>query len=245
MERLLDVTAAAEDRHFWFVGLRRFARAWLDRAVPARRPLRVLDCGSGTGRNLDWLNAYGWAMGVELSPTGLAIGRRHGRRMVRGSVDALPVPDGAFDVVTSFDVLYALDDDTERAALREMHRALAPGGVLLVNVAALDILTGRHSALALERRRYTRDRLRARLDAAGFEVIRMSYTNAVTLPLTLAVRLAQRWRGAATDAGETEMTVPPAPVNAALAALLEMEAWVTGRWSLPAGSSLMAVARRR
>lgn len=245
MERLLTVTAAAEDRHFWFVGLRSFARTLLNRAVPARRPLRVLDCGSGTGRNLDWLNAYGWALGVELSPTGLTIGRRHGRRMVRGSVDALPVPDAAFDVVTSFDVLYALDDETERAALREMHRALTPGGVLLVNVAALDILRGRHSALALERRRYTRARLRSRLESAGFEIIRMSYTNAATLPLTLAVRLAQRWRGAGADAGETEMTVPPAPVNAALAVVLRLESWIVGRWSLPAGSSLMAVARRR
>lgn len=245
MERLLEVTAAAEDRHFWFIGLRRFARTLLDAALPGRRPVRVLDCGSGTGRNLDWLNAYGWAAGVELSPAGLAVGRRHGRRMMRGTVAALPVPAGAFDVVTSFDVLYALDDDTERAALREMHRALAPGGLLLVNVAALDILTGRHAALAHERRRYTTPRLRARLEDAGFEVIRMSYTNAVTLPLTLAVRLAQRCRGSAAAAGEQEMTVPPAPLNAVLAGLLRMEAWIVGRWSLPAGSSLMAVARKR
>ena len=75
--------------------------------------------------------------------------------------------------------------------------------------------------------------------------MRMSYTNAVTLPLTLAVRLAQRWRGASDAAGETEMTVPPAPVNAALAALLGLASWVVGRWSLPAGSSLLAVARKR
>lgn len=245
MERLLTVTARAEDRHFWFVGLRRFARTLLDQVAPARRPLRVLDCGSGTGRNLDWLASYGWVLGIELSPTGLAEGRRHGRRMVRGTVAALPVPDASFDVATSFDVLYALDDATERRALTEMHRVLVPGGVVLVNVAALDILKGRHSALAHEQRRYTKARLLARLEAAGFAVERMTYTNGGTLPITLAVRVAQRLAGSAGDAGETEMTVPPAPLNAALTALLKVEAWVAGRWSLPAGSSLMATARKR
>ena len=77
---------------------------------------------------------------------------------------ALPVPSGAFDLATSFDVIYSLDDEEERRALREMHRALAPAGIVLVNAAALDILKGSHSALAHERRRYTTRSLAATLD---------------------------------------------------------------------------------
>lgn len=245
MERLLAATASAEDRHFWFLGLRRFAQQMLDDALPATRPLRILDCGAGTGRNLDWLARYGWAVGVELSPTGLAIGRRHGRRLVRGDVSALPCPDGAFDLATSFDVLYSLDDDTERRALVEMRRVVKPGGLILVNAAALDILRGSHSALANERRRYTAGRLRAKLSAAGFDVMRVSYTNMMTLPLTLAVRLAQRVVGQGEQAGETEMQVPPAPVNAVLSGALRVEATLMRVASLPAGSSVMCVARRR
>lgn len=244
MDRLLAATASAEDTHFWFLGLRRFARMMLDRALPRARPLRVIDCGAGTGRNLDWLQQYGWAMGVELSPAGIAIGRRHGRRLVRGNVAALPCPDGAFDLATSFDVIYSLDEDTERKALDEMHRVLKPGGLALVNAAALDILTGSHSALANERRRYTSARLRAKLAAAGFDVIQMSYTNMTTLPITLAVRMTQRFMGSKDQAAETEMRVPAAPVNAALAGMLRLEAALMRVAALPAGSSVMCVARR-
>ena len=245
MDRLLAATAAAEDRHFWFLGLRRFATLMLDRALPPHRPLRILDCGTGTGRNLDWLQTYGWAVGVERSPTGLAVARARGRRVVAGDVRSLPVRSGAFDLATSFDVIYSLDDEGERCALDEMYRALAPGGILLVNAAALDILRGSHSALAHEQRRYTTTRLRAKLERAGFEVVRMSYTNFATLPITLGVRLMQRAIGHGREAGETEMSVPMAPVNAILATALAAEAAVLRLVPLPAGSSVMCVARKR
>ena len=157
----------------------------------------------------------------------------------------LPCPEATFDLATSFDVIYSLDDETERQALAEMHRVLKPGGVAFINAAALDILTGSHATLANERRRYTTARLRAKLDAAGFDVIRMSYTNFTTLPLTLAVRLAQRWAGHGGEAAETEMAVPAAPVNGLLAGCLRIEAALLRVTSLPAGSSVMCVARRR
>lgn len=244
MDRLLVATANAENRHFWFLGLRRFAKIMLDATLPVTRPLRIIDCGAGTGRNLDWLNDYGWAMGVELEPTGLAIGRQHGRRLVRGTVAALPCADAAFDLATSFDVIYSLDDQTEQQALAEMHRVVTPGGHVLINAAALDVLTGSHSALANERRRYTASRLHAKMKYAGFEVVRMSYTNMSTLPITLAVRLAQRVMGQGNEAAETEMSIPAAPINAALAGMLRLEAAAFRVASLPIGSSVMCVARR-
>ena len=89
----------------------------------------------------------------------------------------LPFPAGQFDLVTSFDVLYALEDEIEREALNEMYRVLRPGGQVLVNVAALKILTGNHSVLVGEVRRYSRSELAERLERTGFEVRRITYTN--------------------------------------------------------------------
>src|SRR5438552_6094307 len=147
LDRMLVATARAENRHYWFKGLRRNATGFLDRVLDGRRISRIVDCGAGTGRNLDWLERYGFAVGVERSPVGIRLGRDHHRRLVQGTVAKLPLADASVDLATSFDVLYCLDDDTERAALREMWRVLKPGGLAIFNVAALDILRGSHSAL--------------------------------------------------------------------------------------------------
>jgi len=76
------------------------------------------------------------------------------------------------------------------------------------------------------------------------DVMRMSYTNMATLPITLAVRLAQRVLGKSDQAGEGELSVPPAPINAILAGTLRLEAGAMRLASLPVGSSVMCVARR-
>jgi hypothetical protein len=123
-----------------------------------------------------------------------------------------------------------------------MWRVLRPGGVALVNVAALEILKGSHSALTMERRRYTPRRLASLLEAAGFSVARMTFTNTVTFPLTLATRLADRLRGRAAVASDADLRVPPAPVNMLLGAAVAVDGALLRAIDLPIGSSLMCVA---
>lgn len=245
MDAMLAATATAEDRHFWFKGLRRAARLLLDEQLRGRPLDQILDCGCGTGRNLDWLKDYGAAAGVELSATGLAVARAHGRPVIQGSVTHLPIADASVDLATSFDVLYCLPDDAERQALAEMTRVLRPHGLALFNVAALDILHGSHSTLTMEVRRYTKARIRTRLDAAGLDVVRLTFTNFATFPLTLAVRWADRIRGKAATASTSDLAVPVAPVNAALDLALRAEALAMRAVDLPIGSSLLCLARKR
>lgn len=245
MERMLEATARAEDAHFWFKGLRRTARQMIDGARGGRALRRIVDCGAGTGRNLDWLREYGDAVGVELSPAGLGAGRARARRLVRGSVAALPIADATVDLATSFDVLYCLDDATERRALREMWRILKPGGLVLVNAAALDILRGSHSTLTHEVRRYTPARLRARLVEAGFTVERLTFTNFAVFPVALVRRGLERLGGRAGEASDDDLQVPPAPVNALFDVALAAEAAFLRVANLPVGTSVMAVARKK
>ncbi|MFI5179309.1 MAG: class I SAM-dependent methyltransferase [Vicinamibacterales bacterium] len=244
MEQMLEATARAEDRHFWFTGLRRYARRLLDEALAGRTVGLIVDCGAGTGRNLDWLGRYGLAIGVERSDVGLRLGRTRRGRLVQGTVTALPFRDASADVATSFDVLYCLDDASEERALAEMWRVLKPGGIALVNVAALDVLRGSHSTLTHEVRRYTRTRLAARLERAGFRTERLTYTNMTTFPITLAVRLADRVLGRTAVASDAEFTVPPAFVNRTLDAALAVESTWLRLVNLPVGSSIMAIARK-
>ena len=242
---MLAATAVAEDRHYWFRGLRRTAEMLLTQAA-AGRPLGcIVDCGAGTGRNLDWLSRHGPAVGVELTPLALDVGRARGRRLVRGTVTALPFADASVDLATSFDVLYCLDDASERQALGEMSRILRPGGLALVNVAALDLLHGSHSALTHEVRRYTPARLRTRLESAGLVIERLTFTNMCLFVPALAVRGLERMTGRASDASESDLRVPPEPVNAILDGTLALEAVLLRAINLPIGTSLMAVASKR
>jgi SAM-dependent methyltransferase len=171
--------------------------------------------------------------------------RSLGDRSARATVASIPFQTASIDIVTSFDVLYSLEDRDEAAAIREMFRVLRPGGAAIVNVAAMESLRGDHSVLSREVRRYTREDLRSRLQRAGFRVERITYTNAsLFLPLVV-VRTLQRRRGLRHEAAATlEIAVPPAPINAAMSAVMWIESiWL--RWfNAPVGSSLLCLARK-
>ena len=246
MEQLLRATAQAEGRHFWFRGFRAFVTPLLRHATAGRSEARLLDCGCGTGANLALLERFGYASGFDLSEVGLRIGRDSGRtRLARGSITAAPFLSGSFDVVTSFDVIYSLEEREERAALAEMYRLLKPGGYAIVNVAAMEALRGDHSVLSHEIRRYSRTQLRDRLASAGFTIVRLTYTNVTLLLPMLVARTLQRRRGLRSETlAQQEIAVPVAPVNALLSTMLLAEsAWI--RWfDAPAGSSLLCLARK-
>ena len=125
----------------------------------------LLDVGCGCGEAVDVARQLGAeALGVDLRP-------RAGPA-VRGDLEALPVADGAVDVVLAECVL-CLSDDLGRTAA-ELHRVLRPGGRLALSdvvyegdrrelpapLARMFCLDGPRRLAALE----------ARLRRAGFEI---------------------------------------------------------------------------
>lgn len=246
VEHLLRATARAEARHFWFRGFRAFITPLLRDAAAGRPDARLLDCGCGTGANVALLDTFGRAYGFDLTEIGLRIGLESGRtRLARATVTAVPFPTAAFDIVTSFDVLYSLADGDEQAAIAEMYRLLKPGGFAIVNVAAMRVLRGDHSVLSREVRRYSRADLRTRLERAGFLIQRLTYTNATLFPALAIARLIQRRRGLRSESeADAEISVPPAPINAIMTAVLHLEALWLRAFDAPFGSSLLCLAKK-
>lgn len=102
----------------------------------ARGPVRILDCGVGSGAMataaVQALPRPSELSAIDISPRMVATARRRfaaagiAARVVEASVMALPFANDSFDVVTAAHVVEHLPDPV--AALAEMRRVLRPGG---------------------------------------------------------------------------------------------------------------------
>jgi arsenite methyltransferase len=99
----------------------------------------ILDVGCGPGfysrELLDQVGPEGSVTGIDQSPQMLAVARRRsegfaGARFEEGDANALPVESGRFDRALSVQVLEYVADIPR--ALSEMHRALRPGGRVVI-----------------------------------------------------------------------------------------------------------------
>jgi SAM-dependent methyltransferase len=190
------------------------------------------------------LGRYGTAFGVDLAPEAAAIWHERGlRKVARGSVTALPFSDGAFDLVTSFDVIYHLAVADDGRAFAEFARVLRPEGWLLLRVPAYDFLRGGHDVIVHTRHRYTTRELRRKLERAGFSIRRLTYFNSILFPVAAAKRLVESRRGAEHAASDVDEVA--GPLNALFRATLWLESEFLRMGDLPFGLSAVCLARRR
>lgn len=235
--------ARLEADNFWFRARNRLILWALARFFPGARSL--LEVGCGTGFVLAGIAQAAPRLaltGSEAAAEGLAFAaaRVPGATLVQ--MDARRIPYRAeFDVVGAFDVIEHVADD--RAILAELGAALAPGGGLLLTVPQHPGLWSEYDVRAGHVRRYRARELAGRVAGAGFEIVRMTSFVTLLLPLMALSRLLKRSPKADYDP-LAELRIAPW-ANRALEAVLGLErALISAGASLPAGGSLLVVARR-
>jgi ubiquinone/menaquinone biosynthesis C-methylase UbiE len=130
VRRFYDRTASKYDRQIKFFERILFGdgRQW----VCSQATGDVLEIAVGTGRNLRYYPDDVNVTGIELSPEMLELARREAAAIGRdvelrvGDAQALEFADQSFDTVTCTLSLCTIPGD--RAAVREVHRVLRPGG---------------------------------------------------------------------------------------------------------------------
>ena len=239
-----EALRAAEDRHWWFVSLRREISGALRRH--ARRGGRWLDAGSGTGGLLSGLEGESGlrGFGLEWSPDGTALSAGRGlRRLARGSASELPFADASFGAVTSIDVL-CHRGVAKRAALTEARRCLAAGGILVVQVPAFDWLRGEHDDAVWTDRRFRRAEVRQMVEDAGFAVLEISYRVGLLFPAAAARRLLAR-RGSRGGGARSEVRPASPFANFVFGKVMSAESLLASAGlRLPFGLSVFCVARK-
>ena len=234
-------THRAEDRHWWYRG-RRTVLNRVIKGLGLPQHARILDAGAGSGRNMVELSRYGTVSAIELSPASVALAReRKAGEVVEGSVLEMPFARASFDFAASLDVIEHLEDDV--AALRELRRVVAPGGVLLATVPAYGWLWSGHDEVNHHFRRYTRASLARAGEQAGWREARTTYFNSLLLPIAILLRVLERFSRRPTESS-LDLWVPPEPVNWMLERPLTLEAALIAHGGrIPAGLSLLTVFR--
>ncbi|WP_345433842.1 class I SAM-dependent methyltransferase [Actinoallomurus vinaceus] len=152
----------------------------LVRAEGTGRP--IADLGAGPGHVTAHLNALGLnVFGVDLSPAMVALARRtHPRlRFTEGSMTALDVADGALAGIVAWYSIIHIPTDRLPGLFTEFHRALEPGGHILlvfqIGDKPLHLERAFGHDVSLVAHRWPIGRVAALLQQAGFtEVARMT-----------------------------------------------------------------------
>jgi SAM-dependent methyltransferase len=156
-------------------------------------------------------------------------------------MDARKIPfQSEFDVIGAFDVLEHIEQDDE--VLREMYDAIKPGGGIILTVPQHAWLWSDMDVYAHHKRRYSRRELKSKAENAGFRVVYMTSFISILLPVLMISR--RRFKRGQSFRSEMETHIHPA-VNQVLMAALTLERSLLKRGlSLPAGGSLLLVAKK-
>jgi len=232
-----------EARNFWFRARNDLVTAMLRKYFGDAG--RFLEIGCGTGYVLAGIARAlpGFKLsGSELFAQGLpfAAARAPGAELFQMDARAIPY-ENEFNVIGAFDVLEHIDED--ELVLAQMHRAVADGGGIMLTVPQHRFLWSRHDEYACHVRRYEAAELRAKVERAGFTVMRATSFVTLLLPLMALARWIKRKPAAEFDP-MAELRLGSV-LNGALKAVLDVEvALVRAGANLPVGGSLMMIARK-
>ncbi|MBU1879321.1 MAG: class I SAM-dependent methyltransferase, partial [Chloroflexi bacterium] len=239
-----------EDEHWWFASRTWALLGMLDRCVTTD-DRRVLDAGCGAGNMIHHLARYGPVVGLDNNYKPLMVARGRGYDVSQGSGEAVPFPDGAFDIVAALDTIEHIED--EDAVLRECARAIRPGGLLVLTGPAFMFLWSQNDEVNHHYRRYTVGELKKKLARHGFRVRRAGYNNFFLFPLAAALILLRRWSGKAPelaapdtdkDAYQVEMEPASPLMNTVLSVVGRVEAAILRHVGLPWGTGFLLIAEK-
>jgi 2-polyprenyl-3-methyl-5-hydroxy-6-metoxy-1,4-benzoquinol methylase len=240
--REFQALASVEQTSFWFRGRNRLIQWAVRRYCREARSFCEIGCGTGfvlqgLARACPELALFG----SEVSVAGLAYAatRVPGATLFQMDATHMPLAE-EFDVIGAFDVLEHIEDD--RQVIRQVFRALRPGGHMIVTVPQHMLLWSAGDVAAHHVRRYARRELIEKLSEAGFRIALRTSFVFFLLPALAASRLASRNRTACTQSAELSL---PRPVDSTFESTLAVErALISAGVRFPFGGSQLVVATK-
>lgn len=214
-----------EERHWWFLGRRKILQALLHELVPPSKDRLIIDVGSGTGGNTEFLSHEYTVIGVEPTAEGIAFSRKrfpHCTFIHGHAPQDVPQFKDA-DAVLLIEVLEHVEKDRElvHALINDMK-----SGAYLIILAPADMsLWGPHDDAFEHFRRYDSvEEFRDLWRRTSVREVLVSHCMRRLYPVVKMMRRLSTFRGKSWGKGGTDIEIPMAPVNAFLKAFYGGEA---------------------
>jgi SAM-dependent methyltransferase len=231
-----------EEDHWWFAARSAIVQRIIRSYGNVQPGETVLDIGCGTGAILKALSATYDVVGLDTSPLAIEYSRKRGlTNMLQMPVHEFPKE--RFNVRTAIllDVIEHIDDDV--AVLAAARRIVEPEGRVIVTVPAHMWLWNAHDVVNQHKRRYSKASLKAAIDRAGLDTVRITFYNTLLFPMVAAKKLMDRARSATVS--HVSDTLPNPALNSVLKTIFASERYLLPSINLPFGISLLAVAKPR
>lgn len=240
--------AGLENDHWWYRGLHHVVTGLVAAEHASKGSLEILDAGCGTGQLCRLLAPFGTVTGCDFSDIAIQLCREQGMANVfKADLNSADLGHERYDVITCMDVLYHRAIEREDVVLSSFHRALRPGGVVLLNLVAFESLKSSHDIAVHTRRRYRRHEVVHLLQEAGFSIRFCTYRLCLLFPFIAAYRRFRTFfkSSGSPDQVVSDLGLPPRLINRLLESGLRLENRFIDRLSFPFGLSVFAVAEKQ
>ena len=232
--------AAVEATHWWYAATRALCNSSPTALAPGGR---FLDAGGGTGATGAWMAEQGLLVASDALPAALSLYARAHPALAGAAaadVQALPFPDRTFDAVLCVTVLchQSIADPAVAVAVAELARVTRPDGLVVLMEPGVRRLRRAHDRVTHSARRFSVGDLRAAAVAAGLDVSRATGAYSFLVPPAAAKTLLERGRST------SDLDRHGSGLGGVLGGAAALERRVLRRVSLPAGLSVVVVARR-
>lgn len=241
-----DAMAQCERDLWWFKYLHQLTIRTIKKYSPASNPA-ILDAGCGTGGLIEQLRQQGYTnlSAFDLSRDAVEYARKTwpAAQMLDILQTDKAFPKNSFDIVVCNDIFTVLPDGKDREALEKLVAVLKPGGILIMNVAALKSFAGSHDVAVSMTRRYTKTSINQL--ASNLAIVKETvFWPFLLSPLIFGIRSFQRLKLSVGKKENLKSDVKPIPssLNNFFYSVTNLERKMP--FSKPWGSSLFVVMQK-
>ena len=241
---LYEETYLNEDSYFWFKSIHKFIESVVKRECKqCSNPLNIIDVGCGSGKLLTILNKYGKAKGIDCSRKAIDFCIERGLKDVKvEDINYFEFGESKYDIITCIDVLYHSWISDDIIILNKLYKSLKDNGILILTLAAFNVLRREHDKAGMGKRRYTINNISPHLKGIGYKIEIRSYRLSFLFIPVLVMKYVEKLRK--TDEVKSDFKQLPSLINQLLFQMSCLENQIIKYATLPIGTSLFIIARK-